>query len=1097
MTNAQVIFGRPSKEPSCEISSNNCFFMAISALYGIKGRKVFLLKKKRNTRCLKRAKRLKFAYLRFMREKYPNEITGISRKGLNGMVFPFVEVWLSAQINMFSLKRHDALKLDRKTVTIQPDMWKGTRKKCREYVCERYSQNAKYTKVVNLLCQDQHIYCILDAEKQCKAYYCTFCNKKYEDIRNLRKHNCRDKKMCYRSEKPVLFNTNLNHDLKAMDSSMTTEEDLSFAYIAISKNQKSEFELNIDIKKCSEVIVKLNYCFESIEQCGKFVINVLHDAAAEILKGTLLKNMKNIDIVQRKIDGMADDSLLFGRNVTKLENNHIMKTKDKFMAYLSFLNVFIAGNELQLVDMLMNSILLDCIEKSGQESVQTVFYKGKLARITMKKKCLIFKCLNYISSILIHENVKENGFAMMNNLINAFQKEFGMNLCHLTSGPVTGVEILSTFLKPMENFKLLSPCTFLSQQLENYSRYGLLTTSRHIVGQGLEYKSVVHMDYEKYYLSCFSDLEIPTGIGIKYILNDKNSFVCHSSTRKRSAYANLFFAFLKTVLKSNINLIYSFVYGCEFRSGQRNKTVDAILIDGPKKTVLEFEGCLWHLHCLVKDKLPCHYNDSTQPLGHKSTCRLCTNIKSHSTNPVFPQIFKFRKNETEKSRHRVRKNLTYEEVYLQDENTKMSNFGPACDNVIFVKECDIGRYFDGTVSEFFGHFGLGEMIKNEVKDLIFGEEMLKASIEMFPLMRFHGKVNQKSFIRLLRFKKFSGFVNLSIQICEKKVQEIYGYAKPFAFRSEDGKEVIYSWNIKNKTVPFDMVKYLLNKAELQTRVLNVNWFIEFSSSEKIFHGLKSVAMKAMENQRENDVFTHFLKFALNSSFGWMGKKSDCFKNTILTDKEQFLSMNEMRLFIGANPLSERFNWLHFKNPIPTLNLSHIHISILSHAKIIMLEFISNLTKFLHVKVVLTNCDSCTIISTKELDLQICDDTCLMLDQYLKYDDCVNMSEYIDWKTKCFLKPGVCFSHLDEYKLKLQKQIEFQPMDCCVSFINQSDYPYKMKMEFSGDKGLILGSTHFSLYNSYKQTDLIKSSGKLNPAFPLVKNCLPSDLHKLI
>ena len=1056
-----------------------------------------VVKEKKNSKNVRRGRELKFGFLRFMKKNYPNEKNGVTQKGLNAMAIPFVEDWLSAKINMFSLKHYDALKFDKKTKTIVPHLWRGTRKKCRAYVCERYSKNAEYTKVVNLLCKDQHVYCILNIEQQCKAYYCDFCNKKLERIDKFKDHKCRDNKVCYKSEKPVHLNTNMNHDLKSMDPRMTMENDLSFAYIAISQNELLEFELSTTIKKSSEAVVKLSQSFETIEQCGKFAINVLYHAAAEILEATLAKNVQNINILQQKVDGIANDCLLFGRNVTRLENDHVMKTKDKFMAFLSYVNVFVAGNELKLVDMLMNSLLLECVQKSGQKSVQTAFYKGKLARIQMKKNRLIFKCLNYISSILIDDNVKENGFATMNTLISGFQNEFGMNLCHLTTGAKVGVEILCSFLKPLDHFRLLSPTKFLSEQLENYSRYGLLTTSQHIIGDCLPLKSAIHMDYEKFYLSCISNLDIPTGIGIKYVKDDNKNFVCQTATRKRSVYANLFFAFLDTLLLPDITLLYNFSFGFEFRSGMKNKPVDGVLIFGGKKIVIEFEGCVWHLLCLVKEKLPCHYDAFSQPLGHQKTCRLCSNMKIHAKNPVFPKIFKFKAGETEKSRHPVIKQHTYEEVYMQDNDTKMSNFGPACEDVIFIKECDIGRLFDGSISEFFSYFGLAHLIKPDLKDLIFGTEMRKTCIRIFPLMRFHGKVTQKSFIKLLQFKTLNGFVNLSIKICEKKAKEKFGYVRPFAFRSAVGeKKVIYSWNIKNQTVPFNMVKYLLSKPDLKMQVLNVNWFVEYSSSQKLFGPLKSVAMKAMKNQKNNPVFTRFLKFALNASFGVLGQRNQGWGSTILADRKQVLSMNQMESFIGAIPVSDRFNWLHFKNFMPILNLSHVHLSLLSHAKVIMLEFIWNLKRFLEVEVALTNCDSVTIVSKKEIDLQTYNGSSLVLDQYLRHNF-VSISQYIDWKKECFLQLGVCPLHLDQYKLMLQNQLKFEPLPCCLSYLNASEYPYKMKMEFCANKGLILGSTHFSLYNSHEKTEFIRSSGKLNPVFPLVKDCLPSQLHTLI
>ena len=88
-------------------------------------------------------------------------------------------------------------------------------------------------------------------------------------------------------------------------------------------------------------------------------------------------------------------------------------------------------------------------------------------------------------------------------------------------------------------------------------------------------------------------------------------------------------------------------------------------------------------------------------------------------------------------------------------------------------------------------------------------------------------------------------------------------------------------------------------------------------------------------------------------------------------------------------------------------------------------------------------------------------------------------KYLHWKKKFFLALGVCPIHENYYLNCLVQCKNFNQGLCCKNFIN-NDLEHPVKLEFCGDLSVVISVNKASVYNSFKNEYLIKSSGSMDP-----------------
>ena len=1105
--NFGIIYGQKRKNAKKFQSNNNCFFEALSCIYGIRHGNIYRLKKQRNTKNAQRAKFLKNAFKKFMLKKHSDVEEPFDESfGLKSEMVDYVEEFLKAKICIFSLKRKTAQKVSVRTKKLEQIIFKGNTRNVKSLVAERCS-TAHYSSIINLIADGNHILAPVSIGNYMKHFYCASCNFKFTRQSSLNQHICENNQR-YRCERIFPMKTSMGKAYEENIHENGLKDDSGFVYVGIRK-EEDVIRLKIDYFEGSAVNEfergktegKFDCKFKTVSGCAEFLVTGLYEKCGDLLTKRLLSNISAIQNIEETMKKFEPSQQLYGNHCKILEFSEILRLKDDFEKHLKFITCYLAcdGPDLVLMEQILKEIVLILVEKNGLDNVEIFHNKGKLCGAKSLMGRVHFVLLNLFSMTVISNDILANGFDIFKSVVGCFKTDFGLNITTVKTATEVGTKILSGTLKFCDRLKFLSPSKFLYTALSPTVRYGILGAKKLVFGKDLQYKTAVLMDLEKFYLSVLSNIKVWTGIGILYEKDECGVFRCKPN-RKRHTYANIFLNFISEILPENCALHFAGQAGYELRGGKSSLCLDAVLFEDGVKRYIQIDGCLHHPHfvstidndCINND---CHLHTDKQPKNHKSNCDVCRNAENIGSNCVKPVLFKFRSWENSDSRHPLKKERTYREIFEEQKQLEEKNFGAELNKLIRIRECTILRFFKKPVSEFCEKFDI--KFKKDFGHLILGEALLKSAQEKYPLMRFHGKIKENALIELIKLGKVNGFLNCSVKMSQIG-KELLSNLKPFSFKKDKKVENVYDFD--EQCVATNLLRTLLCAKEVGLCVTKINWFYEFGEEkEEIFCSLKKKVMDSIE-RNGNENYTKLLKSCLNSAVGALGIRFNRFPYSALVKNTQMLSLNQMRGYVTASSLSPSHSIIHFMSSTSRVfNLSHIHCQVISEGRAVLLSIILNLKSFLKVDIFMANCDSLTIFYKDSIDFSVWDDlkSCLFIDFFLKDELSFDMiSKYVDWKMRLFKRPSVCNSHLTHYANCLFYKRRFIPEVCCKDSLGIPN-AFKLKIEIIANHGLMRSATHLSFCNLVNQDTIIKCSGKYNNVFKEVVDCDPSNLEELL
>ena len=1143
-----IIYGKEN-ENHHKKNQPNCFFDALSSIFDIRRGKLYRLKKKRNRISKRRGQLLKFAFLNFMKKNHINvENPFDTMRGIKSEMIDYVEEFLKTRIFIFSVKTATGHKISLYKKRLEIHSRSGKRKIVRSLVAERCS-NSHYRGVVNLIAHGSHIVASINVENDIKNFFCNVCGYKFSSKQRLQSHVC-TQKLRYTCEK--IFSMRPNFE-KMYKNLLNTElpKEFGFVYVGVKK-QNLDFELKLNFREgsCSkggesssggggsgggggggegggghvggggggggggnpnnilsseEEIIEGEYrcSFKTLKSCAEFLVKSLYSKSHELLTKRLLNNYKMIENLEEKTNKnnkIQHSKNLYGRHCELLEETRILDLNTLYSDYLKNITCYIScsAGEMCILEDLMEEILLCLIGDYGKDNVNLSYNRGKLSQVASSKGRIKFMTLNLFSMSLISDNIMENGYQLMRSVIEAFICEFGINITTLKTATEIGCKILTSNMSFCDRLQFLSPSKILYEALSTTVRYGILASQKIVIGKGLKYQTGVLMDFERFYLSILSDIKPWTGIGIMYKKDENGYFRCQP-TRKRHCSANIFLNFIQNIIPNNFELHYAGQGGYELRHGSKSLCVDGVLFESGKTRFILYDGCFYHPHFVSPidqdaENNDCHLHVSNQKQNHKD-CEVCKNAEIVRNNCVKPPLFRLKKDENVDSRHKLKKQKTYREIYKEEQELYRINFGSESNDLIRIRECAILRYFRRPIKDFCEKYNLP--CKNKYKDLRLGDELLKSAEQAYPLMRFQGKIRTYALIDLIKMGKIHGFVNCSLKMSEKGKQ-LFGPIKPFSFRRS--KDVENICEFENETVATNLLQVLLIHKELGLEVLSLNWFIEFSlGAKKIFGGLKSKVMGAIDNQK-NQYFTKLLKSSINNSIGFFGIRFNRFPQPILFQEDDLFKVTQMHGFVNSRAISNSVQVMNFKNfRTPVFNLAHVHCQIISFGRAVLLSIVLDIKTYYNLDICMVNTDSLTVISKKSVALDCFSDSksSFILDLFLKESLSVELLEkYVEWRMTFFKDVTVCSQHKKEYLKCLINKTLFSPDSCCLQSVGIHNN-FKLKIEIITDHGMLRTPTHLSFFNTVSHELIEKCSGQYDAKIGKVPDCLPENLHTLL
>ena len=1082
--NVAQIYGSSNRRlDKKSVWNNNCLFESLSMKYTIKTNKVVQINGRRAKKSRKRAILLRKAFKDFMSKNHKSVQLPVSTHGFKSEMMSYVEDFLKAKVYVYSLRYHVAKRVSTCSNKLQLDTWHGKKKQMKELILERNSEGT-FPDVVNLLLTNgNHIETVLNIPRRF-GFYCNFCNGRFYQKQSLTRHMC-VKSERFRQCQVFPMRPDLHTSLKTVCNAQVKHLDSpAYAYIAFSEKEEGiemQVNLNNDTNHTS-----MTYSFKEMEKCVQFLINFLKTSAQYFLSERLMNNAETIRILDLIVKTEKPNPIMIGRHGDIVRYQSILKVRSGFMEYLSYIKCYVSSNHCDtlLLEKVMNCILLHYTTQHPKSEIETRNLKGKLGVISVKKTGLIeIQALNYHASVLIpSENVALNGNHRLRQVMNGFQEEFKIDMTNCSSPADLGLKIISSCLRETQKQMFLSPYKDLCQDMKNMVRYGIFTKSSGVIHKDGNWKTAVMMDFNKFYVSIISSIKPWIGVCIKYEKQSNEKFTCNAN-RKRSTLSNLFFMYMSRVVENGTDIHFSGSHGYEQRQGVQSRPVDAVMVNQSSEvTYLQFLGCFWHIHGDIDDAIDkeahvCHQGPDTQPRDHSKKCDLCKNAQQSSHNLVKPSLFRFRVGENMNSRHRVRKHLSYREMYEKEEEYEKSNI--SSNKFIRIRECRILRFFNRKAVDFFDSIGV--KIRKECEHILLGKAFYEIVKNAFPLTKFLGKLGESTLIHLIKLKKVSGYVRCSVEIGEEG-KNFLQPIRPLSYK-DSKNNVVRGYEMYDELVSTNFLSVLLREEKLHVKVFNVKYFYEYSENcGKLFSGLKTKVMTALSNQSLNIEFCKYLKVCMNAGIGLFGVQSKYYARSVLVDENDLLSLSDMVGFKGMTPISDNYSFMHFNGRNNQFNLCHLHCQIINEGASILLSLVFKLKSFLCVSILSTNCDSVLIVSDKAVSPKCLENSnsCLAIDSFLheglSHDE---LNLYIDWKFEIFAETSVCLNHKREYCDALLNKYDFILQDCCKHFKNTNVGKFSLNIEIVANCGVVTSPLQMVLYNSCTNDKISKKTGQPN------------------
>ena len=1070
--------------------NSDCIWLALSSMV-VNGRLITQRAEKSRCKPNKRiARKLKAEFLRWYgKKKVKDGLFGhaINEKGFDERFFPLLEDFLQRNIVIFSNKVvkgkricNGGLKEDKSHIRI---------------LNLEYCGGNKHTLTLNLLSDGKnHIRAITDPNKFSSKFLCKACNMGYFELKRLEKHDC-SKKPKYRLSSLYVWRKSCDKLLNYVDMESQFTWDQKYAHLLVNKELDAiSMRLHMKLEGKEPVIITENFDCES--QLAEYLILFLPKTISGVLVQRFQQNLQFMNELEAKLNYMQERTkdLHFSQDGPKLHYDMLLEIKRQVIDYLSTYKLVIQCGtkcDYHLTDRILFQVLKVLSSSSDRShKFHTKFTKGKLSYVGRSAYPIRFSSLNLFGPTFALEKVSDEQVKNFEEVIKIFKMDFNVNLLTLDSPGGIGHQILADILSPRNAVSFYSPSQEIYEHLQSVVRYGLLNSREGlIIHDEAPLKSGVCVDFSKFYARLLLSDSISDiwhlGRPLKYERKNGEDIYSCVSNRQRKTFATLVILLIEHCLTEG--QIMSSLYGKEQRW---SLPIDGVLMqtsghDGKrmKQTLISIDGCLIHSDLDEICHKPNQVIDNIDP-NHRKNCLICLNERRNeakSDSRLKPRLFKFDLHETKNSPHKLRKNLTYEEVY-QDTLKKRGQIAKSCSfDHIVIKECKILKFYFSPLVEFFNDIGL--KIKPELEKIPFYKIFCDVAYKNFPLLKYGRKLNQQTLLQAIKNGDLTGYAVITAS-CGTESQKQLGIARPFFYKHEESGMPVNSFSINQKIVPTVLLKELLCSPTLTDfRVTEVIAIYEYKKHEgkNPFSDFKSKFLDSLTKNSDKKLFTQLLKSSINNCLGLFGYNCQNYNLSYLCENSNIDSIFQMTNFSHGTMISDTHSMLHFRNRRAIHNIGHIHYAIISAGKAVMIRFILQLQYFLGENILQArlNTDGISFgskISQTEENLNTTSPNSCIFDIYLSTPiSHEKASKYLAFKMKYFESIGVCPNHKAAYVKKLVENKKFKANDCCLNYKNvETDLPLNIELVF--DKGLIISTNKLSFVNTATQVSEIKCGG---------------------
>ena len=900
------------------------------------------------------ASKLKIKFLAYLKESGCSEFgVALTSKGLNERFLHIVEDFLKCKIVIYSERLVERKRLGVNGIKTRTGSW--TRIVKVEYNSEKYFEN----EVVHLLSDGKsHIRRIFNPKGFSAKYLCTKCNQGFHELSKLKRHNNSDcVGLKYVSEQMYCWKRSIELEMETHHTFQAPYSfDNCYGHVLINETE-DKFDVIIHVQLSEGQKHIFSGTFENIENIAEHLIKNVPKIVAKALARRLQENIQFLNELEAKLNGLKEtlSADVYKTDESKKQYNSLLNVKNAMVDHLSSYSVYIScgkGNSKENRERVLFYALAKLASAQLNLGKFDLRYnKGRLSSV--KKVGFPLKLISGNSLGLNSNEVlaDESDIEEFESMVKLFKRVFKLNVVGLASPTEIGSRIMSDSLTQRDLVSFFSPSKELYKLMEGTVKFGILEClSGSIVHPDGYYRSFISQDFEKFYARILCTLDIiHVGQSLKYQKNDRGLYFCEPN-RKRRTMANLVMLFIEHVIKSGE--IRSALQGTEQIYG--NHPIDGVLI-GPKKSLISFDGCIWHPHDVI-----CHETEATicmKDPGHQAKCQICINSvkKCKKTDLRFmPKLFKMNPKETLDSRHRIKKNKTYRQIFQENiEKRKLITEQSNLPHIV-ITECSIIEHYWHTVEEFMSSIGLES--KESMKHMSFNQVFAEVAYLNFPLLK----------KRYLRFQdvlqgiaggNINGYAVVSAE-CGSVSKNVLGCVKPFCYKNPDGKSCS-SYSIEQKLVPMILLKELVSNEQLiDFKIKEISSIFEYKKILKNpFSDLKKLFIESLESNKENKVFTKLLKLALNGAIGVLAySSSNNIKSHVVINDQIDAILHQKHISHGTK-LTEESSILHLRDTRRIKNLSHIHYSIISGGKSIMINYVTNIYRFFGSNLVNARCNT--------------------------------------------------------------------------------------------------------------------------------------------
>ena len=1059
------IFGKTTyfEKGLSNADQNNCLWRVLSTSYDVRGGHVMARNDVRKRgRCNARvARRLKANFLRWLFENHDAKKNPITPRGFHASGLPLLEEYLETKISIYQLKCRNGLKLRGNKLISN-----GKKTKYFQLV---YPSSSNYSKSLNLLSDSSyHLRVILDLNLYSWKLQCLSCQRSFQKQENLALHNCEAPQ--FLGEKAVTWIKTMKKTLSE-DYGIENHPNFGDTFILVSLTKDDNgFKVRVvcDVKVKKTAIFE--HCFQSISEIVSYLLKFLPKLAQPILAKRYVQNASQLKIIDDAYQKCGEEAKLAvfkeDERVKSWENLRILRLQ--MIDTLSKVVVFTHIEDVALCS-LLEEVNMEIIRKmcEFQMKPSITCVKGRISVITGEGFPVQFKTLPYFAPCFsMSDQDASIMFATLCRVIKELSTQFGIDFLSCNTPCQIGRLILSESMNIKHFHSLYSPPREIQSLIKEQSRFGLLSCEKAIVHQKATMKAGGHYDFRKYYLSLLGRFSVMLGRPLTWCRNSNGKFEL-TRTRSRATLANLLFLLLEFVT-DGVALCALFC-----REKRYKFPVDAQICwpDGTKK-ILSVCGCFYHSHAMSKEAAICHAPRSTVTKAHIDGCKTCKNAEMPHDN-LRPRLFRMQEHENGDSKHPLKKEKTYREVY-ESSQKNLQIVSQHCGNVshIVIHECQILHFYYSNIGEFLAHFGLPA--KKGVEGAIFADILRAVASQYFPLLKVTN-LSQKTIIECIKSEKLKGMCVVTAKT-GPVARERLGIAKPFSMVGEEGNTA--SYDIDNALVPLSFLSFMLN-CELipDFQIEHISKIFEYHVTEKpIFSSAVEKTVSYMESHPDDAVMVNLLKNSMNAAAGYLGIQSYKYPSSIVATEMELSQLNPWEHLLKSVAIDAK-NAILFLSKRPVIvNLAHLHFQLIYQGRQEMLHFLLKMQHFLRIHTTRINTDGALLLFQSALnENELQDETTLAMDKYLKSREISEVASYLNFKKDYFSNLGVCPAHEADYIATLSENKLYEATSCCVTHVH---VPRHLKVTQEGffDKAIVLSVNRLATYNSVTKQKIVKCSG---------------------